>query len=162
MNLFFLDENPRIAARFLCDKHVPKLILEANQLLCTALWRYDIECPYAPLPPHYGKKIIDWICESLSNWQWSLEHLDEMMQEKLYRFPNGSINYFKCSHFILSSHLPIEDIGLTPPHLAIKDYPGDNSTIASAVESYRRYYIMDKRKFAEWKYTDAPFWWTKD
>ena len=36
MNIFFLDENPVLAAHYHCDKHVPKMIVEYAQLMCTA------------------------------------------------------------------------------------------------------------------------------
>ena len=35
MNLFILDGNPQLAARYHCDKHVVKMILETTQLLYT-------------------------------------------------------------------------------------------------------------------------------
>ena len=36
MNIFVLDENPVIAAKMACDKHIVKMILESAQMLCTA------------------------------------------------------------------------------------------------------------------------------
>ena len=38
MNIFVLDRDPEVAARYHCDKHVCKMILEAGQMLCTAHW----------------------------------------------------------------------------------------------------------------------------
>ena len=37
MNIFFLSGNPRRCARWHCDKHVVKMILESTQILYTAL-----------------------------------------------------------------------------------------------------------------------------
>lgn len=37
MNIFVLDENPQIAARYHVDKHVVKMILESAQLLATGV-----------------------------------------------------------------------------------------------------------------------------
>lgn len=37
MNIFILDENPQLAARYHTDKHVVKMILESAQLLVTAV-----------------------------------------------------------------------------------------------------------------------------
>ena len=37
MNIFFLDKDPQFAAQSLCDKHVPKMLLESAQMLSTAL-----------------------------------------------------------------------------------------------------------------------------
>lgn len=38
MNLFYLDKNLDKCAEYHVDKHVNKMILEAAQLLCTAIW----------------------------------------------------------------------------------------------------------------------------
>ncbi len=36
MNIFVLDEDPVISAQMMCDKHIPKMIVEAAQMLSTA------------------------------------------------------------------------------------------------------------------------------
>ena len=36
MNIFYLDENPKKCAKYHCDKHVVKMIIEYAQLLSTA------------------------------------------------------------------------------------------------------------------------------
>ena len=38
MNLFYLDNDLDKCAEYHVDKHVNKMILEAAQLLCTAIW----------------------------------------------------------------------------------------------------------------------------
>ena len=47
MNIFFIHKEPRQAARWQCDKHVVKMILESAQMLSTVL-RANVEdddCP---------------------------------------------------------------------------------------------------------------------
>ena len=36
MNIFFLAKTPEKSAQYLCDKHVPKMIIESAQMLSTA------------------------------------------------------------------------------------------------------------------------------
>ena len=36
MNIFYLDTDPELSAKYHCDKHVVKMILEYGQLLSTA------------------------------------------------------------------------------------------------------------------------------
>jgi hypothetical protein len=36
MNIFYLDEDPKICAQYHCDKHVVKMIIEYAQLFSTA------------------------------------------------------------------------------------------------------------------------------
>lgn len=38
MNIFVLDKNPQVAARYHADKHVVKMILESTQMLATAYY----------------------------------------------------------------------------------------------------------------------------
>ena len=35
MNIFILDKDLQIAAQMLCDKHIPKMIIESAQMLST-------------------------------------------------------------------------------------------------------------------------------
>ena len=41
MNIFFLDKFPVKSAEYLCDKHVPKMLLESAQMLSTAVRKYE-------------------------------------------------------------------------------------------------------------------------
>ena len=49
MNLFFLDAKPRIAATYLADKHVGKMLLEACQMMSTAARANGFEGGYLSL-----------------------------------------------------------------------------------------------------------------
>ena len=40
MNIFKLDENPFVCAKYHCDKHVPKMGLETTQMMNTAIHYY--------------------------------------------------------------------------------------------------------------------------
>ena len=40
MNIFFLDKTPELSAKMLCDKHIPKMLLESAQMLSTAVRRH--------------------------------------------------------------------------------------------------------------------------
>ena len=49
MNIFFLDKTPDGSAEMLCDKHVPKMLLESAQMLSTAVRKYEEETDTTPL-----------------------------------------------------------------------------------------------------------------
>ena len=54
MNIFVVDEDPEIAARQLCDKHVVKMILESAQMLCTVALEHGYEgAPYKKAHPKH-------------------------------------------------------------------------------------------------------------
>ena len=40
MNIFVLDTDPTVAAHMHCDKHVPKMVVEAAQMMASALRRH--------------------------------------------------------------------------------------------------------------------------
>jgi hypothetical protein len=46
MNIFFLDFDTEKCAKYHCDKHVVKMILETAQLLCGVHWVIGSEAPY--------------------------------------------------------------------------------------------------------------------
>ena len=46
MNIFILDNNIEKCARYHCDQHVVKMILESVQILCTALNKKGMQTPY--------------------------------------------------------------------------------------------------------------------
>ena len=46
MNIFILDNDIEQCARYHCDQHVGKMILESAQLLCTALNQKPIATAY--------------------------------------------------------------------------------------------------------------------
>ena len=49
MNIFFLDKTPKFSAQYLCDKHIPKMLLESAQMLSTAVRKYEEETNTEPL-----------------------------------------------------------------------------------------------------------------
>ena len=68
MNIFFLDKTPDMSAKYLCDKHVPKMLLETCQMLSTAVQKYAgrIEELYKPAYPKHPSTI--WAGETRNNF----------------------------------------------------------------------------------------------
>jgi len=46
MNIFYINEDPIIAARELADDHIRKMQIESAQMLCTTFWHYGHWAPY--------------------------------------------------------------------------------------------------------------------
>ena len=69
MNIFFLDKSPELAAKYLCDKHVPKMLLESSQMLSTAIQRHlggTIGELYKPAYPKHPMTI--WVGDNKNNF----------------------------------------------------------------------------------------------
>ena len=92
MNIFFLDKTPEKSAEMLCDKHVPKMLLESAQMLSTAVRKYEEETDTTPLAEPIYKSaypnhpMTKWVCETLGNFMWAFENADQISKEYFKRF----------------------------------------------------------------------------
>ena len=86
MNIFFLDETPYKSAQYLCDKHVPKMLLESCQMLSTAIQNYTdrIEELYKPSYPNHP--MTKWVGFNRDCFRWALENAMSISQEYCKRF----------------------------------------------------------------------------
>ncbi len=153
MNIFYLDENKNTCARYHCDAHVIKMILESAQILCTVLWINHIPAPYRLT--HKKHPCVVWANHSLSNWIWLKQLAEALNQEYRYRF-NHDKNH-KSYDVIATLPLPsIPDLGLTEiPQVMPDEYKHQNPVIA-----YRQYFTACKVHLAKWTKRDAPYWFT--
>ena len=146
MNIFVLDEEPRLAAQAHCDKHVVKMVLESAQMLSTVL-----DGPYKPT--HKNHPCTRWVAQSQDNAMWLWELMVHLNGEYITRWNKGDnhLAYAKCAHLI-EKRFSLPNAGLTPFALAMPDECKSDD----AVESYRTYYRT--KSFAEWR-NGAPAWW---
>jgi hypothetical protein len=151
MNIFVLDKCPRQAARYLCDKHIVKMVLESAQMLCTV---HNGVAPYKVA--HKNHPCTIWTRTSMSNYNWLIEHGEEIGFEYTKRFGK----HHKSSDVIewcKVNRPPILDIGLTEFAQAMPDkYKNTDAVLA-----YRTYYVNDKKDIAYWKRTETPLWYTE-
>ncbi len=152
MNIFVLDSDIRTCARYHCDQHVVKMILESVQMLCTTLSKRGLKTPYRPT--HVNHPCVLWLDESYDNFLWLKELSLELNREYRYRYKRGK------DHASLQVIRSIEGnryqaTGLTEFAQAMPDQykvPGD------AVRAYRRFYIGEKLGFATWTGRPRPEW----
>lgn len=120
MNLFLLAADPRTAARWHCDKHVVKMILEICQLLYTA-WHqsrtpfvWSDVCPHAPYrPTHRNHPVAHWIRQRAEHYVWACALGAALCEEYTRRYEKTH----KCE-----SHLQrLRDMGF-PPHMHDETY----------------------------------------
>jgi len=164
MNIFFLHWNPRKCAKYHCDKHVIKMILESCQLLYTCHWIHSEPAPppYIDCAPNGGYKPTHrkhpseiWLCESLDNYRWLIQLARELLVEYAYRY--GSDRIHACEKHLdwLAAVYPSGLIsrGLTPPRCAM---PPEFKTAGDAVECYRAYYCGAKLHIANYRKRHRP------
>ena len=157
MNIFFLDETPYKSAQYLCDKHVPKMLLESCQMLSTAIQNYTdrIEELYKPSYPNHP--MTKWVGFNRDCFRWALENALHIGAEYLRRFSkrHKSMNII---HAIYDNNY-INDIPngffKEPPQCMPDEYKDKDYVVA-----YRKYYKGDKAYFAKWERgVNAPEWW---
>jgi hypothetical protein len=161
MNIFFLHPNTRRCAKWHCDKHVVKMILESCQLLYTIHWIVcdGIEPAYIHCavsrgykPTHQKHPCVLWLLESLSNYRWLVSLLKCLIDEYHYRYGNKR---HKCEDHldwlsIVEPELP--RVGFTPPRCAMPDtYKRKNPVVA-----YRLYYKHEKTRILTYTKRHRP------
>ncbi len=172
MNIFVVDEDPICAAEALCDKHVPKMIVETTQILVSALRRHGASDDDVPKTaagnPHKGgyrnHPSVVWAGDSFSNAHWVSLHGHELCIQFMKRF--GKMHACTVQMAVISKDLHrIPDHGLTDVALCVGKefqdmYCQTHAPMHEAVPIYREFYMHDKASFATWeKGVDAPDWW---
>lgn len=156
MNIFITNRHPGQAAIDLCDKHVPKMLLESTQMLSNAYNLYSSVQGVAPYKPMYlNHPCSKWVLESRGNFDWLFEHALVINSEYTKRF--GKTH--KCFHalstmWMFEKTLTFPMQGMTP-HVFVMPMV---YRCESVVQSYRSY-IKDAKQFAKWnKGTKKPVW----
>lgn len=157
MNIFHLHRDPKICAKYHCDKHVVKMILETAQMLSTA---YQRHCGlddnlYKPAYPKHPMTI--WVGDSIENYKYTLRLGTELGKEytKRYRKIHKSSNIISLLRGIgrvwnVEDNFQYKSF-LIPPLCMPDEYKED-----SYIQSYRNYYIGEKKRFAKYTLVDTP------
>lgn len=174
MNIFVLDKNPITAAEMHCDKHVPKMCVEAAQMMASALRRHGATDEDMPLTkagkPYRGgyahHPCTVWAGDTRGNFLWLARHAQRLLREYSLRFDKTHACHGPI-HIMSSLSRIIPEGRRTQFALAMPDEyrpePVDGETVyhaypEHAVQAYRRYY--HSKQFAKWeKGTPAPDWW---
>ena len=156
MNIFYLDNDPEQCAKYHCDKHCVKMVLEYAQLLSSAHHVLD----HSSLPnlyklTHKNHPCAIWTRQSNNNYNWLYTLFHALCKEYTYRY--GKIH--KTEEKLLEvlrvppMNIPI-DYFREPPQAM----PDDIKSLTSSIEGYRMYYKTHKRELCVWKNREIPEW----
>jgi hypothetical protein len=183
MNIFYLDNSPKICAEMHCDKHVVKMIIESAQLMSTAhrlldgvqeverrcvrgsiptrwhhikVWRHPDERFNEGLmrASHVNHPSNIWVRASKENYTWLLEMWRHLLAEYTYRYGKRHA----CEKYIIFLHsMPknIPNVPFTEPTPAM---PDECKIQGQSLASYHKYYIEKKVSFAKWTKREIPNW----
>lgn len=154
MNIFYLDQDVKKCAQAHCDKHVVKMILESAQLLSTA--HHVLGGNGAVYKKtHENHPCAIWVRESRANYYWLWLLMVYLGQEYTYRY--DKIHKTITDHKENLKEAPNNLLGtlMTPFKVCMPDYckVQDNP-----VESYRNYYVNEKRKILNYTKREKPKW----
>lgn len=155
MNIFHLDKDPLLCAKYHCDKHVVKMILETGQMLCTAYQRhYGLKDDlYKPAYPHHP--MTKWVGDSGGNFSFTIKLFDSLLAEYTDRY-NKVHKTFRIYLLLNSKYKKWQDMKgdfINPPLCMPDEYKLDDY-----VQSYKNYYIGEKMYFAKYNYSETPHW----
>lgn len=151
MNIFILDTDPVLAAQMQCDKHVVKMTLETTQLLSSALWLNGGQGPYRLT--HKGHPCTKWAAANRENFLWLVEHGKALAKEYTFRYGKEH----KCESILTTLSACAKMIPQGQITDFVKAMP-DEYKSSNIVDSYRSYYLGEKRNIAKWTKRQSPSW----
>ncbi len=157
MNIFHLDPCPESAAQMLCDKHVPKMLLESCQMLCTGYQKHAGLDSTLYKPAYINHPMTIWVGHSKQNWRWLFEHAKGIAEQYTLRFnrKHKSQNILTLL-WLMEAESSLPENGFTSPPQCM---PDEYKVKGNSLIAYRKYYKGDKAYFAKWAYSDTPWWW---
>ena len=176
MNIFYLDNDPRVCAEMHVDKHCVKMILEYAQLLSTAhryldgilsiglsksgrkQQRYVLSDDREHIlysATHINHPSAIWVRQSEQNYRWLFTLFCELLDEYTYRY--GKVH--ACDRLITTLGRPPKNIDMdkkfTQPTPAMPDH---YKVAGDSIQSYKNYYLGDKQRMFSWKKRNQPIW----
>ena len=176
MNIFYLDHDPDIAAQYLIDDHVHKMVVESAQMLANCF----PETMLADAPKtqkgnvrkhsYYNHPCSKWVRSSVHAARWLCSHAAAMDRERRYRF--NSERHFSTELIYwagenLSVIMGDDDHPMPPPSEAFSKYHTSCHVDNDSVQSYRNFYMLAKRydkagkPMDIWTRRGRPAWWNE-
>jgi hypothetical protein len=174
MNIFILDEDPKIAAQYNCDAHTVSQVKEIAQMLVHCFT--DEQLKHAPLTKsgtvrkktHANHPCSIFVRQNKENLMWALQHGYYLDEERLYRSnytknAHWDIQFFKWVEANLNDSL-VPDGSLTKFAIAIAEDKKcrniSNFDSLDIIQQYQLYYVFDK-PFATFKKRGIPDWFAE-
>ena len=163
MNIFVLDKDPVVAARYIDDVRLPKMVTESAQMMAASLRRHGATDEQMPLTkagtPYKGgyahHPCTVWAGDSDTNFLWLANHAITLCQEYKKRF--GKVHACQNPIHQMSHMMPFVGEEMTPFAQAMPDEYKDDDV----VKAYRSYYKSKQYSKGGVRYvrTDVPDWW---
>jgi len=163
MNIFYLHPDPQASAKMLCDKHIPKMLLESCQMLSTATQELRGDDHHLYKKAYQKHPSTMWVSESIGNFSWLYKHAVEISKEYTKRYgkihkSSRILTYIKRKY---ADMLGKSDYASAPPQCMPDKYK-ELGGLWNTSKAYKNYYIGEKSSFAKWeKGTPMPDWYER-
>ena len=176
MNIFYLDNNPKICAEMHVDKHCVKMILEYAQLLSTAHRVLDGSIHVGRSASgrkkttyvigdnrdnvlysatHINHPSAIWVRQSEQNYRWLFTLFCELLDEYTHRYSK----LHACEKLVTTLGRPPKNIDMDKPFTEPTPAMPDHYKVAGdSIQSYKNYYLGDKQRMFSWKNRGTPHW----
>lgn len=168
MNIFYLHEDAREAARMHCDDHVRKMLVEYCQMMSTTWAESPDETDRRTHQEkgmmksfHKNHPSTRWCRDSMFNYAWVFSMWEELQIEyaKLYGKQHKTVEHHESLMYI-PSYLrqqieDVDDVVFAPPPMCFGKFGHikegrDPESNADVVSAYHQYYREAKSGFAKW------------
>ena len=183
MNIFVLDKDPVLAAKYHCDKHCVKMILEAGQMLSVAHWigalrsvnkslddfkrvrdakEYALSKADASLIPpwtltHTRHPCTVWTSHNSANYNWHVRLMRALLDEYTHRY--NKRHKAEEVYNWLAPRRPYKILKGEPQSEHPQCMPDECKVPNDPVTAYRNYYHQHKAYMAKWNKGSTPDWW---
>lgn len=174
MNIFYLDNDPTIAAQMHCDKHVVKMILETAQLLSTAhrlldgtqyidsssgrkikRWKLNgINDSLLYKATHINHPSNVWVRETSGNYEWTYNLFVALCDEYTFRYGKTHLTDTKLRAALKNIPKNI----LNKQKTIIPQCMPNHCARLNPVSGYRNYYITEKKSMLKYTKRNVPSW----
>lgn len=154
MNIFYLSESPKRAARYHCDKHIVAMPKESAQMICTNLRAMGVQnVPYRST--HANHPCTVWARDTRENFEFLCELMYYQSEEYTKRYERVHKSFQVVKPFLTSRYLKVFPVGRfeEPPQCMPELFRKESTVLA-----YRNFYNKDKYRFAQWRYSEVPYW----
>ena len=158
MNLFHLHKDPVTIARYHCDKHVVKMVLETAQMLCSAYRKhflFDDENEYYKLykVAHPKHPMTLWVGQTFGNFIFTFDLLKALSDEYTFRYGKTHASY-TIYELLRDKYVYWNELsgGFTEPPQCMPDQYKN----ADYITAYRNYYKGEKKPFAVYTNREIP------
>jgi hypothetical protein len=179
MNIFVLDKSPKISARYHCDKHTVKMIVESAQMLSTTHRMLDGVMERRPSKSgsmiqyfklsdsrentlykacHFNHPSTIWTRQSKANYDWHYTLFAELCKEYTHRYGRTHMTESKLIDVLAKAPDNIPDGELT----AFPQAMPEDCKKPDPIEAYRTYYVQEKKYFAKWTNREIPSWFLQE